>query len=282
MNNNIRIAFFGTPELTTTILDELLANNLAPIVIITGEDKKQGRKMILTPSPAKVWALVHTIPFLQPAKLDSKWLEEFKKYNIDLSVVVAYGKILPEAIINIPRLGTINIHYSLLPKFRGATPVESAILAGEKETGVVIQKMRYKLDSGPIIKMEKTVIDEGEKAVGLRARLNDIGKKLLVEAITDLANGKANLTEQNDSEATQCGKIKKEDGEIRLSDDPLVNWRKFRAYYGWPNTYFFTEKRGKRTRVIIKDATFMDGIFTPTRVIPEGGKEIAYADFLRN
>ncbi len=139
--NKLSFAFFGTPELVVPILETLLEKGHVPKVIVTMPDRPQGRKMIITPPPAKVWALAHSIPVLQPEKLDDAFLSELSSFNIDLGVVVAYGKIISKKVLTLPAHGMINIHYSLLPKYRGATPVESAILAGENETGVAIQQM---------------------------------------------------------------------------------------------------------------------------------------------
>jgi len=190
----------------------------------------------------------------------------------DFFLVVAYGKIIPEDIINMPKLGSINIHYSLLPKYRGASPVESAILNGETETGITIQKMEYRLDTGPIIIQEKVEINPEEKAGDLRKRLIKIGGELLVKILPDFVDGKVKLTPQNENEATYCKKIKKEDGEIDLNADPIKNYNKFRAYATWPRTFFF--KDGKR--IIITDATLENGEFKILKIIPEGGKEINY------
>lgn len=277
-NSKLKIAFWGTPELTVPILDELANAGLAPAVVITQPDRPAGRKMLLTPPAAKVWALAHNIQVLQPEKLDNEFFGQLANFNIDISLVVAYGKIMPEELINLPRLSTLNIHYSLLPKWRGATPVESAILAGETETGVSIQMMRHKLDSGPIVASERLLVDAHETAHDLRARLNDVGKRLLVEAVKSLATGTATLAEQNEREATSCGKIAKEDGLIDPSGDAVSNYNKFRAYFGWPGIYFF-DKNNKRVK--ITKASLVDGKFTIEKVIPEGKKEIAYTDFLR-
>jgi methionyl-tRNA formyltransferase len=281
MTNNLRIAFFGTPELTIPILEELKNTGYTPVVIVTGMDKPVGRKMTITPPEPKKWAEANGILISQPNKLDPEFITEFRKLNIDLSIVVAYGKIIPEELINIPRFGTINIHYSLLPKYRGATPVEAAILNGEIETGVCIQHMRYKLDSGPIIKMEKVAIDSADTAEELRNKLNTIGKKLLVESIEELISGNAKMIEQDETQATFCKKIKKEDGEINLDDNETINYNKFRAYNKWPRTYFFVEKHGQRIRVIITKAKTENNAFVIERVIPEGKKEISYSEFVK-
>jgi methionyl-tRNA formyltransferase len=259
--------------------------------------------MLLTPPPVKVWAEKNNIPYVQPEKLDQKEGADVVFRNIaqagepsiairqqadmrveennirpELFIVVAYGKILPENILNLPKFGSINIHYSLLPKYRGASPVESAILAGDTEIGITIQKMEYKMDSGPIIAQEKVAISSDEKAPELRKRLIKIGGELLVRLLStpSAKSGQAfaegELTPQDESEATYCQKIKKEDGLIDLNDNPIKNYNKFRAYATWPRTFFFQD--GKR--IIITDAKLENNQFVIKKVIPEGGKEIEY------
>ena len=171
-----------------------------------------------------------------------------------------------------PKLGSINIHYSLLPKYRGASPVESAILNGDTETGVTIQKMTYEMDAGDIIAQEKVDILPGETAPELRKRLIKIGGELLVKTLPDFTEGKTKPVPQNGSLASVCKKIKKEDGLIDLEGDSQKNYNKFRAYALWPRTFFF--KNGKR--IIITDATLENGKFIIKKIIPEGGKEIDY------
>jgi methionyl-tRNA formyltransferase len=280
--NDIRIAFFGTPELVIPILNELEKTGFTPAILVTGKDVPKGRKMQITPPAPKLWAEARTIPILQPEKIDASFIEAFKKLNIDIGIVVAYGKILPQALLDIPRLGMLNVHYSLLPKYRGATPVESAILAGESETGVVIQKMVFALDAGAVVAEEKVMIGENETAPDLRNRLNEIAKKMLPEAIEKIKNGTALFQEQDSTKATLSKKIKKEDGLIDPAGDPILNCRKFRTYFGWPGSYFFIERDEKKIRVIIKTAELKNGKFDIKTVIPEGKKEMAYADFLKN
>ena len=282
MRKNPNIAFFGTPELTIPILNELEGAGFLPKVIITGKDAARGRKMAIEKPAPKIWAEKRSIPVLQPERIDAAFIGEFKNLRIDLGVVVAYGKILPQALLDIPPLGMINVHYSLLPKYRGATPVESAILAGDSETGVVIQKMAFALDAGDIIEEESVLIGEKETAPELRARLNEIAKKLLVASIGKIADGTAEYRMQDEAQATRCGKTKKEDGMIDREGNPVLNWKKFRAHCGWPGTYFFAEKAAKKIRVVVKKADFAGGKFIIEKVIPEGRKEISYEEFLRN
>ena len=183
---NKKVIFFGTPDVTIQILEDLKASGFLPMTIVTNPDVAIGRHQVITPSPTKIWALEHNIPVLQPAKIDAEFVEQIKGLTPDLAIVVAYGKILPQTLIDIPTFGTINIHYSLLPKYRGATPVESAVLHGDTETGVCIQQMVYELDAGDIIASETVTIDPNEKAFELRARLNTVAGKMLINILPDL------------------------------------------------------------------------------------------------
>jgi len=272
-NKNLKFVFWGTPDVASETLEILKENGYIPLLIVTSPDKKQGRKMILTPPSVKIWAEKNNIRYIQPEKLN---MEDFKK-NTDLFIVVAYGKIIPENILNIPKLGSINIHYSLLPKYRGASPVESAILNGDTETGVTIQKMKYKIDSGNIITQEKVYILLEEKTSDLRKRLIKIGGELLVKILPDFINGKTKETIQNENEATFSKKIKKEDGLLNLSEDAIKNYNKFRAYALWPRTFFFKNNK----RIIITDAVLENKQLIIKKVLPEGKKEIKYEDFIK-
>ncbi|OIO29991.1 methionyl-tRNA formyltransferase [Candidatus Nomurabacteria bacterium CG_4_10_14_0_2_um_filter_30_12] len=271
-NKKINFIFWGTPDVASETLEILKENGYIPSLIITSPDKPQGRKMLITPTPVKVWAIENNIPYLQPEDLNEEFSNKLKAISYKLSIVVAYGKIIPENIINMPKFGSINIHYSLLPKYRGASPVESVILNGDTETGITIQKMEYRMDTGPIIAVKKIEIKIDEKAPELRKRLIKIGGELLVKTLPDFIDEKINLILQDENEATYCKKIKKEDGEINLNNDSIKNYNKFRAYATWPRTFFF--KDGKR--IIITDAKLENGNFIITKIIPEGGKEIDY------
>ena len=284
---DLNFVFWGTPEIASKTLDILKDNGYLPSLIVTSPDRPQGRKMIITPPPVKIWAEKNNIPYIQPEKITSDLLSNpgglAKNPKVwDLFIVVAYGKIIPEEIINTPKLGTINIHYSLLPKYRGASPIEQALLNGDKETGVSIQQMKYKLDSGPIIAQSITPIGIDETKEDLKNRLIEIGGNLLCEILPQIKDASIKTQTQDESQATFCKKIKKEDGEININDNPIKNYNKYRAYYGWPGTYFFTEKNGKKIRVKITKAKYENNSFTIEWVIPEGKKEINYNDFKRN
>ncbi|MCX6757593.1 MAG: methionyl-tRNA formyltransferase [Candidatus Nomurabacteria bacterium] len=273
-NKDLKFVFFGTPSVASETLEILKQSGFLPSLIITAPDKPAGRKMIMTPPLVKTWAIENNIPFIQPEKITKEEL----KGQFDLFIVVAYGKILSQEILDMPKYGSINIHYSLLPKYRGASPVESAILNGDKETGIAIQKMVYKMDAGPIIAMEKVAIDPDEHTKELRKKLIKIGGELLVKTLNTNPTPYQGLQIQDETQATNCKKIKKEDGLLNEADSEEQKYNKFRAYSLWPRTFFF--KNGKR--IIVTDAKLEDSKFVIKKVLPEGKKEITYIDFLKN
>ena len=277
----LNFAFFGTPDIASRTLDILKEDGYVPSIIITSPDKPSGRGMEIHESPVSTWAKENNITCLKPEKINQDFMDEFSKLNISLSIVVAYGKILPEILINTPTLGTINIHYSLLPKYRGASPLPSALLNGDTTTGVSIQQMAFKLDSGPILSSKEIPIDINATKDDLKNILIKLGGDLLCEILPKIINKEIEPIIQDESEATYCTKIDKEDGEVNLTDEAILNYNKYRAFYGWPGIYFFTEKHGKKIRVKIKQAVYESGQFIVKRVTPEGKKEVSYEDFLR-
>jgi len=287
--SNLSFVFFGTPDVSSKTLEILKSNGYVPSLIVTAPDRPIGRHFTMTPTPTKVWAMENNIPYLEPEKITEEFVESLKtkRHSLkksekdtegpyDLFIVVAYGKILPQSLIDLPKYGTLNIHYSLLPKWRGASPVEAAILHGDQETGVSIQKMVFKLDAGPVIAEEKIAILPTETTQVLRARLIELGGALLSKILPDFIKGTLPLREQNEALATRSGKIKKEDGLIDpKSDDPGVLWNKYRAYFGWPGLYFF-DSEGKRIK--ITEAVFEHDRFVIKKVIPEGKKEMSWSN----
>lgn len=278
---DLNFAFWGTPEVGSKTLDILKSNGYIPSLIITSPDKRSGRGLHMTQSPVSIWAENNNIPCQKPEKINQEFLDNFKKLNIDLSIVVAYGKILPENIINEPKLGTINIHYSLLPKYRGASPLESALLNGDTKTGVSIQQMEYKLDSGPIWAEKEIDISINTTKEELRDLLITKGATLLCDILPKIINKEIVPKAQEDELATYCTKIDKSFGEISPDDDPMSNWNKYRAFYGWPGIYFFKERGGKKIRIKITKAKYENNSFVIERVVPEGKKEISYQDLLK-
>lgn len=276
MKKDLQFAFWGTPEVARETLAMLLSNGYIPKIVITNPDRPQGRGLTLTKSPVRVLAEEYNIPILTPEKIDTEFIEKIKGLHLDLSIVVAYGKILPVEIINAPTHGTLNIHYSLLPKYRGASPLEAALLAGEKETGVTIQKMVKKLDAGDMVMQEIVPIDADVDKESLRHILITTGAHLLLQILPEYINGLLHPVSQNETGATHCGKIKKEDGLVTLTDDAITLWNKYRAYSGWPGIYFIKDN----TRIKITKAKYENNSFIIERVVPENRKEINYSDFI--
>lgn len=278
----LRFAFLGTPDVANKTLEILKQAGYLPSLIITGPDRPVGRHFTMTPPPVKTWAIENNIPYLQPDKITEEVITELKKESWDLFVVVAYGKILPQALIDIPTFGTLNIHYSLLPKWRGASPVEAAILHGDTETGVCVQRMVFKLDAGNILAQESLPIGINETHEDVRNKLIPIGAKLLIHTLSNIflpltkgettwATAHAEGVVQDETQMSKCGKIKKEDALVQpFTDNPADLWNKYRAYFGWPGLYFFDES-GKRIK--ITKACYEEGKFIIERVIREGKGE---------
>lgn len=267
-----KFIYFGTPYIARDTLAYLLEHGYRPEAVVTSPDAPRGRGLELTPTETKELALSNGIPVLTPTKLTPEAVEEILSYGADYALVVAYGKILPEALINAFPKGVLNVHYSLLPKYRGASPVEAALLNGDATTGVAIQRMVYELDAGDILALREVEILPNETAKELRPRLVDIGAELLVETLPSFIDGTATFTPQDHSRATRSGKIPKSEGELQIQGNDEENWRKYRAFADGSGTYFF--KDGKRVKIV--SATLKNGVFTPLRVIPEGKKETDY------
>lgn len=280
---DLNFIFFGTPDVANKTLIILKNKGYIPKIIITSPDKPSGRGLEMHETPVSVWAKENNIKCLKPEKLTEEFISKLKTENYDLSIVVAYGKIIPEPLIKMPNLGTINIHYSLLPKYRGASPLEACLLSGDEETGISIQQMEYKLDSGPILREEKIDIGINDTKGELRDTLIDLGANVLCDILPQIINKEIIAKPQNESLASFCTKIKKEDGEIDIVDgNPRENWNKYRAYNGWPGTFFFIEKNKKKIRIKIKHASYRDNTFIINRVTPEGKKETSYDEFKRS
>lgn len=278
---NKKIAFFGTPAFVTQFLDVLREHDLTPSLIVTNPDRPVGRGMVMTAPDPKVWAEKHGISVLQPEKLTQDVIAEITQTEWDLFIVIAYGHIIPESLINLPKYGTINVHYSLLPKYRGATPVEAAVLNGDEVTGVTIQQMQYELDSGPIIASQQVAIDADDTTMTLLKKLNTVAVTMLPETVTSILHGTAQATAQDTEGISITKKLRKADGEIFLKDDALTNYRKYKAYKDNPGVFFHTERHDETIRVKITKATF-DGDFVIEEVIPENGKRQSYQDFLHS
>ena len=275
--------FWGTSEFSVYILDALAERGFLPSLIVSTPDKPQGRKLEIKPTLTKVWAEAHGIPVLQPEKLrdNEDLFSSLQAINADVFVVASYGKIIPERFLNIPKAQTLNVHPSLLPDLRGPSPIETAILRDIKNTGVTIMRLDKEMDHGPTVIQKEFTVNEWPKREELEKTLGAVGGELLADIFPDWVLGKIEEKEQDHSKATYCKKIEKQDAQLDLSADPYENFRKIRAYSGWPNAFYFLEHSGKKIRVVINDAKFENRSLLLTRVTPEGKKEMDYHDFLR-
>lgn len=238
MENKIKIIYWGTPYFSAEILKALIKSNYKPIAVVTQSDKPAGRGSKLKASEVKVTAEKEYIPYFQPEKLKNPdFLNQLKELKPDLFIVASYGKIIPEEILEIPKLGTINIHPSLLPRWRGPSPIQSVILAGDKETGVSIMLLDKEMDHGPILSNSKFEI-RNPKYKELEEKLIKESYKLLIETLPKWIGGKIKPKAQNHEQAIYCQIIKKEDGKINWNESVEIINRKIRALNPWPGTYF--------------------------------------------
>lgn len=284
---NSRIAFWGTSRISVIVLDEMAHEGMFPSLIITAPARQKGRGLEMAPSEVKMWADAHHIPTLEPEEIKSEEFLNTLDGNWDLFIIVSYGKIVPRVVLDLPKHGTLNVHPSLLPKLRGASPVQSAILEEEPvgephEAGVTIMLIDEEVDHGPIVAQEKIIIPNWPpKGSELEETLGILGGKLLVKTIPLWISGAITPTEQVHDQATYTKKITKGSGHITLSDNPERIYRKIRAFDIWPRAYFSTTRNGKEIRVTVTEARLEGGNLILDRVIPEGKKEMAYEDFLR-
>ncbi len=279
-NTSLQFVFFGTDRFSIAVLEQLEQKNLLPHTIVAPPDKPKGRKLLRTPPPIKEWAEHKNISIFQPERLNHEAFEHLKNIEAEVFIVASYGKILPREILDVPKYGVINVHPSLLPKYRGPSPIPAQILHNEKEFGVSIMLLDEEMDHGPIL-AKRAYPNEDQDAPTLTEFLGREGGKLLTEVLPEFVERKISPMVQEEAAATYTVLIKKEDGLIELSDDPEKNYRKHLALRGWPGTYFFFEQNGKKIRTLIKKAHLEKGFFVPERVVPEGGKEMSYQDFLR-
>jgi methionyl-tRNA formyltransferase len=244
----MRIAFFGTPDFAVPSLLALLQGEDPVIGVVCQPDKPAGRGQRLTPPPVKVLAERAGIPVLQPQRLrEATVVEALRAWRPDLIVVAAYGKLLPSSILELPRHGCINVHASLLPRYRGAAPIQWAILNGDAVTGVTIMQMNAEMDAGDILLQRETAIQPDETYGALQIRLANAGAELLIEAIARLHAGTLEARRQRDDEATMAPMIKKDHGRLDWGEPAALLARKVRAFNPWPSAFTFLD--GKRLRV---------------------------------
>src|SRR5208282_4150639 len=235
----LRIIFMGTAELSCASLEKLAHSQEFQITaVVTQPDRPKGRELKPQSSPVKMLAQRLGLPVLQPPRArDEKFIAELRALQPDLIVVAAYGQILPQSILDLPRHGCLNVHTSLLPKYRGAAPIQWAIANGDTETGVTIMKMDAGLDTGPIVSQRRTAIQPADDSATLHDRLARLGAELLVQTIPDYATGKIQPRPQPAEGVSHAPKIKKEDGRIDWNLPAKTIWNRLRAFTPWPGAF---------------------------------------------
>lgn len=287
----INFVFFGTDKFSVDVLNQLKIADILPDLIVTTPDSIQGRGMKLTPCAVRIWAEENNIKNIQPERLSGDFAAQLKSYknesgenlNWDVFVVVSYGKIIPQEILNIPAHGVLNVHPSLLPRHRGPSPIETAILNDELKTGVTIMLIDEKVDHGPIVAQEVVEFTEWPNKKVVSEKLAEVGGKILAKILPLYISGEISPVAQNHDEATFTKKIQKADAEIFLADSSDIserqNFLKIMAYTPDPGAFFFTEKNGKKIRVKITDAKYQNNSLEILRIIPEGKKEQYFKGF---
>lgn len=246
-NFSNKLIFFGSSSFGLPTLESLLKNNYEISLVITLPDEPAGRHRQLQPTSVKIFCQKNNLSFIQPEKLKSQEIiKEIRDLKSNFAVVASYGKIIPKEILNIFPLGCLNLHPSLLPKYRGPSPIQTAILNGDKETGVTIIKLDEQMDHGPIIKNHQVPITNNQTYLSLHNLLSEEAAKLLIEILPNYLARKLMLTPQDDSEATYTKILTKEDGRIDWSKDAKEIERQIRAFYPWPGS--FTEIKLKNRK----------------------------------
>lgn len=265
MSESWPIVFMGTPKAAAITLEELL-NGPDPVVgVVTQPDRPAGRGQETSSSPVRRTAEKHGISLVAPQKMrDPDFLATLRAWAPRLIVVVAYGRILPSAILELPPRGCLNVHYSLLPKYRGAAPVAWAILNGEQKSGVSTMLLVEKMDAGPVLLQEEIALAPDETAASLEGKLVPIGARLLLETIRQLKEGSISPKEQNEAEASYAPMLRKEDGRIDWSQPAWVLERRVRGLHPWPSAYAYW--RGKLLK-IYRASVIEDQIEKPSGTI---------------
>ncbi|WP_373958922.1 methionyl-tRNA formyltransferase [Vibrio gigantis] len=239
MSQSLRIVFAGTPDFAARHLAALLSSEHEVIAVYTQPDRPAGRGKKLTASPVKNIALENNIPVYQPENFKSdEAKQELADLNADIMVVVAYGLLLPQMVLDTPRLGCINVHGSILPRWRGAAPIQRSIWAGDKETGVTIMQMDIGLDTGDMLSIATLPIEATDTSASMYEKLAGLGPDALVECLSDIASGKAVAEKQDDELANYAKKLSKEEARINWSDDAAHIERCVRAFNPWPMSHF--------------------------------------------
>lgn len=298
----LRVLFLGTPAFAAQTLDTLLASRHHVVAVVTQPDRPRGRGQRVLPSPVKVVAEAAGIPVLQPTRLkDETWLAQLRALDLDLGVVAAYGRLLPDALLAVPRLGMINVHASLLPRYRGASPVHQAVLAGDTVTGVTIMRVVRDLDAGPMLAVVDVPIGADDTTGEVEGRLADAGAALLVDVVDRLAEGPVVETAQDESMVTLAPRLEKTRGLVDWTQPAAVVHNQVRGLQPWPGAWtFLGGQRLAIRRTVMTGATRRDlqagtvlaedgqlqvvcgdgELVTLVEVQPEGRRAMAGRDFL--
>jgi methionyl-tRNA formyltransferase len=265
-----RIVFMGTPAPAAATLESLLRGPDHVVGVVTQPDRPVGRGQKTLPSPVRILARDRGIPVLAPQKMkDPGLLEQLRGWAPDVIAVVAYGRILPQVILDLPSKGCINVHYSLLPRHRGAAPMQWALLNGDSVTGVTTMLLVARMDAGPVLLQEKVPIDPWDTTVTLQEKLVPVGAELLLKTIVRLKDGTVTPTEQDEGAATYASMLRKEDGLIDWTNSALEIERRVRAFTPWPSAFTYYE--GKLVK--IHDARVVDA-----RVLQDPGTIVKTSD----
>lgn len=275
--SKVKTIFVGTPEFGAIVLERLIEADFKPILVITFPDKPVGRKQILTPPPVKVMAQKFGIPIEQPERIENCKLK-IENLKPDLIMVAAYGQIIPKEILDIPKCGSLNVHPSLLPKYRGPSPVQCTILNDDKETGVTIVLMDKKMDHGDIVANSEFQITNPQITTGeLSKKLANLGAELLIKTVPRWIEGKIKPRPQDEKRATYTKILKREDGKIDWQKRPEEIERQIRAFQHWPGSY--TLYQGKRLKIL--RAEIKEDKLIIKEVQLEGKKPMSFEDFLK-
>lgn len=276
----MNFVFFGTPRFAAIVLKKLIDAGLAPAALVCNPDEPTGRKKTLTAPQTKIITQANNIPVFQPKKL-SEIKNELKNINADVFIVAAYNKIISEEIINIPKFKAVGVHPSLLPNYRGPSPIQTAILNGDKKTGVDLFLIDKEIDHGPVLASSECEISEKDGYETLERKLAELGAELLTENLPKYLSGKLKAKEQDHSKATFTKKFSTEDGRVDLEKDPPeLIFNKIRTLNPDPGVFTFINTKAGEKRIKLLEAELKDGKLELLQVQPEGKKPMSYKDFM--